>query len=153
MRRAALTAYRGGMELQLIRRQEAHRPIRVMVIEDHDHVRWGLMKLIVAEWPRMTLTGAVRTVEDAESTLRVRGVDVVVLDLFLEDVNALDRLPRAVSQSGAAFVVLTGSRDHELYRRAFDCGAAAVVLKDEPADVLLRRIERAHGERARTLRP
>ena len=58
-----------------------------------------------------------------------------------------------LAESGAAFVVLTGSRDHELYRRAFDCGAAAVVLKDEPADVLLRRIERAHHDRARTSRP
>ena len=134
-------------------RREAHRPIRVMVIEDHDHVRWGLMKLIVAEWPRMTLSSAVRSVEDAELALRVRGVDVVVLDIFLEDINALDRLPRAVAESGAAFIVLTGSRDHELYRRAFDCGASAVVLKDEPADVLLRRIERAHNDRARTSRP
>jgi len=124
-----------------------------MVIEDHDHVRWGLMKLIVGEWPRMALTSAVRSVEDAESALRVRGVDVVVLDVFLEDENALDRLPRTVADSGAALVILTGSRDHELYRRAFDCGAAAVVLKDEPAEVLLRRIERAHNDRARTSRP
>lgn len=141
------------MESDSCRDRDTSRPIRVMVIEDHDHIRWGLMKLIVAEWPRMTLTGAVRSVEDAESALRVRGVDVVVLDVFLEDVNALDRLPRAVAESGAALVVLTGSRDHELYRRAFDCGASAVVLKDEPADVLLRRIERAHGDRHRTARP
>jgi DNA-binding NarL/FixJ family response regulator len=111
------------------------------------------MKLIVGEWPRMALTSAVRSVEDAESALRVRGVDVVVLDVFLEDENALDRLPRTVADSGAALVILTGSRDHELYRRAFDCGAAAVVLKDEPAEVLLRRIERAHNDRARTSRP
>jgi DNA-binding NarL/FixJ family response regulator len=140
------------MRSDLSRRCESPRPIRVMVIEDHDHVRWGLMKLIVGEWPRMALTSAVHCVEDAESALRVRGVDVVVLDIFLEDVNALDRLPRVVSDSGAAFVILTGSCDHDLHRRAFDCGAAAVVLKDEPAEVLLRRIVRAHNDHARTSR-
>ena len=130
----------------------AGAPIRVMVIEDHDHVLWGLMKVIVGEWPRMVLSAAVHSVEEAEAALRRQGVDVVVLDLFLGEDNALDRLPRVLAASGAAFVVLTGSRDHELYRRAFDCGAAAVVLKDEPAEILLRRIERAHRERARTLR-
>lgn len=122
-----------------------------MVVEDHEHVLWGLMKLIVGEWPRMALSSAVRSVDEAEVALRKHRVDVVVMDLFLGDDNALDRLPAVVAACGAALVVLTGSRDHELYRRAFDCGAAAVVVKDEPAEVLLRRIERAHRDRAGAL--
>lgn len=140
------------MESHSSRQTDVALPIRVMVVEDHDHVLWGLMKLIVGEWPRMALSGAVRTVDEAEHALRSRGVDVVVMDIFLEDDNALDRLPPVVAACGAALVVLTGSRDHELYRRAFDCGAAAVVVKDDPAEVLLLRIERAHRDRARTLR-
>jgi len=146
MRRARAPPIVDGM-VHTVSRLSPERPIRVMLIEDHDHVLWGLMKLIVGEWPRMTLAGAVRSVEEAEAALRSRSVDVAVLDLFLQEDNALDRLPPAVAAADASFVVLTGARDHELHRRAFDCGAAAVVLKDEPAEVLLRRIERAYRER------
>ena len=68
--------------------------------------------------------------------------DVVVLDLFLGRENSLDRLP-ALGASGAALVVLTGARDAEIHRRAMQRGARTVVLKEEPAEVLLHEIERA----------
>ena len=52
------------MAIESSAHREASHPIRVMVIEDHDHVRWGLMKLIVGEWPRMALTSALRMVQN-----------------------------------------------------------------------------------------
>src|SRR6185503_3231367 len=96
------------VDMHTVSRLSPEGAIRVMLIEDHDHVLWGLMKLIVGEWPRMALAGAVRSVEEAEAALRSRSVDVVVLDIFLQDDNALDRLPRALAGADASFVVLTG---------------------------------------------
>ena len=117
-------------------------PIRVLLVDDHEHVLWGLSKLIEGETPRMTVTGTARTMAQALAAVGEKRPDVVVLDLFLGRENSLDRLP-ALGASGAALVVLTGARDAEIHRRAMQRGARTVVLKEEPAEVLLHEIERA----------
>jgi two-component system nitrate/nitrite response regulator NarL len=124
--------------------EKTKRPVRVLLVEDHEHVLWGLKKLIDGEWPRMVLCATARTVAEARAALSGRSADVVVLDLFLGGDDALHGLHGAIADSGAALVVLTEARDPKLHARATQCGARAVVLKDEPAEVLLREIERAH---------
>jgi two-component system, NarL family, nitrate/nitrite response regulator NarL len=119
------------------------QPIRVLLVDDHDQVLWGLTKLIEGERPRMTVTGTAKTVPQALAALKEKRLDVVVLDLFLGDENGLEHLP-ALRASGAAILVLTGARDAEMHRRAMQGGARTVVLKEEPAEVLLHEIERAH---------
>lgn len=116
--------------------------IRVLLVDDHEHVLWGLSKLIEGERPRMVVTGTAKTIAQALAALDEKQPDVVVLDLFLGKENSLDRLP-ALRASGAALVVLTGARDTEIHRRALQRGARTVVLKEEPAEVLLHEIERA----------
>ena len=118
-------------------------PIRVLLVDDHDHVLWGLRKLIEGERPRMTVTGTAKTVAHALAVLEDTRPDVVVLDVFLAEENTLDHLP-AFRGSGVAIVVLTGARDTQIHRRAMERGARTVVLKDEPAEVLLHEIERAN---------
>ena len=117
-------------------------PIRVLLVDDHDQVLWGLSKLIEGEKPRMTVVGTARTIAQALAALH-KQPDVVVLDLFLGDESSLDHLP-ALGASGAAILVLTGARDTELHRRVMEGGARSVVLKDEPGEVLLHEIERAN---------
>jgi two-component system, NarL family, nitrate/nitrite response regulator NarL len=118
------------------------QPIRVLLVDDHDQVLWGLTKLIEGERPRMTVTGTAKTVPQALAALKEKRLDVVVLDLLLGDENSLEHLP-ALRASGAAILILTGARDTEMHRRAMQGGAHTVVLKEEPAEVLLHEIERA----------
>jgi two-component system nitrate/nitrite response regulator NarL len=118
-------------------------PIRVLLVEDHEHVLWGLGKLIEGEWPRMVVAGTARTASEALDALRARPVDVVVLDVFLGRENSLQHLPAQIAACGAALVVLTGDPDPALHRLALQSGAHAVLLKEGPAEVLLREIERA----------
>ena len=116
--------------------------IRVLLVDDHEHVLWGLSKLIEGERPRMAVTGTAKTIAQALTAVDDKRPDVVVLDLFLGRENSLDLLP-ALRASGAAPVVLTGTRDAEIHRHAMQRGARTVVLKEEPAEVLLHEIERA----------
>jgi two-component system, NarL family, nitrate/nitrite response regulator NarL len=122
---------------------EQDQPIRVLLVEDHEHVLWGLKKLVDGEWPRMTVVGTAKTVPQGLAALHKARTDVVVLDLFFGEENSLDQLPQFAA-SGAVIVVLTGSRDTWLHRRALQAGARTVVLKEEPAEVLLREIARAN---------
>jgi DNA-binding NarL/FixJ family response regulator len=122
---------------------EQDQPIRVLLVEDHEHVLWGLKKLIEGEWPRMKVVAAAKTVAQALAALQEGPADVVVLDLFLGEESSLCQLPQ-LAAGGAVIVVLTGSRDTWLHRRAVQAGARTVVLKEEPAEVLLREIARAN---------
>jgi two-component system nitrate/nitrite response regulator NarL len=121
------------------------RPIRVLLVDDHEHVLWGLGKLIEGEKPKMTVAGTARTLPEALAAVRERRPDVVLLDIYLGEDNSLDHLPELLEVDGVRIIVLTGARDTELHRRAIASGARAVVLKEESADVLLREIERIHG--------
>jgi two-component system, NarL family, nitrate/nitrite response regulator NarL len=123
------------------------QPLRVMLVEDHEHVLWGLKKLIAGEWPRLVVSASARTVGEARAALQADAHDVVLLDVQLGNDDALEHLPADIAAAGAALVVLTGSGDAQLHRRAADCGALAVVRKDEPAEVLLRQLERARPGR------
>lgn len=121
------------------------RPIRVLLVDDHEHVLWGLGKLIEGEGPRMTVAGIARTFTEALAAVRQRRPDVVLLDIYLGEDNSLDHLPELLEAGNAKVLVLTGVRDSALHRRAIASGARAVLLKEEPAEVLLREIERIHG--------
>ena len=119
-------------------------PIRVLLVEDHDHVLWGLCKLVEGEWPRMVVAGTARTLSQALSALRESRSDVVVMDLFLGGEDSVSRLADLRALGGAEILILTQVRDPEHHRRALSAGARAIVHKEEPAAVLLREIERAH---------
>jgi DNA-binding NarL/FixJ family response regulator len=118
-------------------------PIRVLIVDDHDQVLWGLKKLIEGEWPRMTVMGAAKSIKAALQVLASGLVDVAVLDLMLGDDDGLELLP-AMRKSNVAVVVLTDSQSLASHQRALEHGARTVVLKAEPASVLLHEIERAH---------
>ncbi|HSQ05449.1 MAG TPA: response regulator transcription factor [Burkholderiales bacterium] len=120
-------------------------PTRILLVDDHEHVLWGLRKLIDGEWPRMTVTATAKTVSEALAAIRQRKPDMIVLGIVLGNQNSLDHLQEIRKMSGAQILILTDTRDDELHRRAVTAGARAVICKGEPADVLLRHIERANA--------
>lgn len=117
--------------------------IKVVLVDDHDHVLWGLTKLIDGEWPHMMVIGNARTVEQARAVMATRKPDVVVLDAYLGSENALEASPPLITVDGPRIVVLSGCLDDALRRRALAAGAKAVISKDAPAEALLVAIEQA----------
>lgn len=124
--------------------QEA-RPIRVLLVDDHQTVLWGLEKLIEGEQPHMQVAGTASTRVDAIAAVRRLQPDVILLDLDLNGENSLDFLPDLVQQVPAKVLVLTGMRGEEYRTRAMMQGARGVVQKEEPAETILQAIERVHN--------
>ncbi|MGQ7295848.1 response regulator transcription factor [Quadrisphaera sp. KR29] len=118
---------------------EAGEPLRVVVADDHPLVRRGLRGL---------LTGAggfavVAEAEDADGAVaacRAHRPDVAVLDLRMPGggVAAAQEVVRAVP--GTAVLVLTMHRDPVLLRAALAAGARGYLLKDAPAEEVLRAV-------------
>jgi DNA-binding NarL/FixJ family response regulator len=118
------------------------KPISVLLIEDHKCVMWGLEKLICGESPRFHVAGKATNRDQAFAEAAKCKPDLILLDLDLDGEMSLDFLPELLNKCNAKVLILTGTRDPELRRRAIVLGARGVVLKTEDAAVIVRAIER-----------
>ena len=118
--------------------------IRVLLVDDHPTMLWGLERLIEGASPRMTVAGTASTFEDAQAWLVALVPDVVVLDMDLGGRSSLELLPVILERSGARVLVLTGGRDQALLDQAMLLGARGVLNKSAPAQQVLDAIEAVH---------
>ncbi len=122
-------------------------PIRVMLVDDHRSVLWGLEKLIESERPRMEVVATATTAAQALEALQAAAPDVVLLDLDLNGESGLLAIPGILRHSQANVLILTGSRDPLLHDNAVLAGARGVVEKGEAAQTLIKAIEKvSQGE-------
>jgi len=122
----------------------ADRPIRVLLVDDHRVVLWGLEKLINGERPRMEVVGKATTMAETLQILKSAAPDIVLLDLKLNGESGLNVMPGILAGSRAKVLVLTGSQDPMMHDSAVLAGARGVVEKGEAAEVLIKAIERVH---------
>jgi DNA-binding NarL/FixJ family response regulator len=118
--------------------------IRVLLIDDHLSVLWGLEKLIESQQPKMQVIGKFTSFADASVHVEDLSPDVILLDLDLGAEQGIDIIPKLVAISKAKILVLTGSRDVDLHDRTIIAGAKGVLEKEKSAETILTAIERVH---------
>ncbi len=103
--------------------------IRVLIVDDHTVVRFGLAAIISLQ-PDMTVDCEASSAEEACALCRERPVDVVLMDLRLPGQSGVDaiRTIREIRPT-TRFIVLTTYEGDEDIRRALDAGAHAYLLK------------------------
>jgi two-component system nitrate/nitrite response regulator NarL len=123
----------------------AFPPIRVLLVDDHQTVLWGLERLVNGEHPLMEVAGIAFTCEQAivEATQLVP--DVILLDLDLGGTSSVDILPRLLANGISRALVLTGERRTDILDAAIRSGARGILSKEAPADVVVRAIEKTHS--------
>ncbi|WP_230414168.1 response regulator [Collimonas silvisoli] len=122
----------------------AEETIRVMLIDDHQTMLWGLGKLIDGEKPKMEVVGTARSCEEALAKIDQLIPDVILLDLDLDGKNALDILPALLSNLVSRVLILTGERKQATLDIAVMRGARGVLRKDASAEQVLKAIEKTH---------
>jgi two-component system response regulator DevR len=104
--------------------------IRVLIVDDHEMVREGLMAMLQAEHDIEVVgqTGSGAAVVDLVESTRP---DVVLLDARLPDVSGVE-VCRRLSQShpDVAVVILTTYTDPDLVQECIQAGARGYVVKD-----------------------
>ena len=118
--------------------------IRILLVDDHRSVLWGLEKLIEGEHPRMQVVGKATTSAEALKLLDEVKPDIILLDLDLGGENGSNAIQALISKSKAKVLVLTGSRDIAVHDAAVLAGARGVVEKGEPAETILKAIRKVH---------
>ena len=104
--------------------------IRVFVLDDHEIVRQGLLRLIDSQ-PDMVVVGEAATAAEAIARAPLVQADVAVLDVRLPDGSGVEVCRELRSrQPGLAALMLTSYADDEALLSAITAGAAGYVLKE-----------------------
>lgn len=116
------------------------RRIRLLMVDDHQVVRLGLMTLL-GHYPDIEVVGQTGTVQTAvEETARLEP-DLVLMDVRLPDGNGFDacRQIRA-RQPQVRVLFLTSYADEQIVLESIDAGADGYVLKEIDESTLVRAI-------------
>ena len=114
---------------------------RILVVDDHDEFRRGLEALIGVT-DAMELVGSARDGADAVPLALELQPDVVLMDLHMPRLNAIEATQRIVASSPhIGVVVLTMLEDDESVFAALRAGARGYLLKGSRRAEILRAIE------------
>jgi two-component system nitrate/nitrite response regulator NarL len=119
--------------------------IRILLVDDHKTMLWGLERLIQAEGPSFTLVGSASDGAEATALCASLHPDIVLLDLDLKGSSSIDFLPALVANGSTRVVILSANRDQGTLAAAVKAGARGVVSKEAPTDDVLLAVRKVHG--------
>jgi DNA-binding NarL/FixJ family response regulator len=115
----------------------------VLVVDDHELVRRGLLDLLGTA-DDLTVVGAAVDGEDALRLAEQTQPDVVLMDLSMPGTDGVEATRRLARVSpGSRVVVLTSFSENERIVAALEAGAVGYLLKDVEPDELLRGVRAA----------
>jgi DNA-binding NarL/FixJ family response regulator len=127
------------------------RAIGVLVVDDHEVVRRGLLAFLDSE-PDIDVVGEEEGGVEALDLLASmdregRRPDVVITDLRMAPIDGIEltRRVRALYDD-VAVVALTSFAEEELVHAALEAGASGYVLKDSDADDIAAAVRAAHRD-------
>jgi two-component system nitrate/nitrite response regulator NarL len=119
--------------------------IRILLVDDHKTMLWGLERLIQSEGASFTLVGSASDGAEATALCAALHPDIVLLDLDLKGSSSIDFLPALVSNGSTRVVILSANRDQSTLAAAVKAGARGVVSKEAPTDDVLLAVRKVHG--------
>jgi DNA-binding NarL/FixJ family response regulator len=121
--------------------------IRVILVDDHPVVRFGLAAIIGLQ-PDMTVVAEAGSGEEACEVCDLRAADVVLMDLRLPGLSGVDAIRKIrKSQPRLRFIVVTTYDGDEDIHRALEAGAQAYILKAMSHHDLANAIRTVHSGR------
>jgi len=110
---------------------ELHRRASsVLIIDDHDIVRFGLETLVHA-CPQLRLAGSASTLAEGLASVAQLKPDLVISDMGTRDSNGLDTVRAVVAAQAPRPVLVVSIHDEMLYgEQAISLGARGYVMKE-----------------------
>ena len=120
------------------------RPIRVLLVDDHQLLTDSLARLLAAE-PDIEIMGIAATVADAKELAHER-MDVVLMDYRLPDGTGAEAT-RAIKARwpSARVVMLTAVQDDETVLESIQAGADGYLTKDRAVDDVVATVRSARA--------
>lgn len=121
--------------------------IRIMLVEDHQVVRQGLVALL-SSMDDLEIVGSVGDGTEAVERYRALLPDVTLMDLQMPRLGGVETIRQIRGEfPNARFIVLTTFDGDEDIYRALQAGARAYLLKGMPLEDLVTTIHAVHSGR------
>jgi NarL family two-component system response regulator LiaR len=119
--------------------------IRVMLVDDHQMVRNGLVTFLLVH-DDLELVGEASDGEQALRVFEESRPDIVLMDLKMPRMDGVEATRRLLERVPEAHIIaLTSFEDETLVQKALEAGASGYLLKDIGADDLADAIRKAHA--------
>ncbi len=123
-------------------------PIRVMLVDDHEVVRRGIVTAIDAS-EALSVIGEASSVAEATRRLPAIRPDVLVVDLQLPDGTGIDVMKKARElDPEQLMLVLTSFDDDAALRESRAAGASGLILKSARSQEIVDAIRAVHAGRS-----
>lgn len=124
---------------------EAGRPIRVLLVDDHVIVRRGIRALLETE-EDILVVGEAQDGQEALARVRDLHPDVILLDLLMPRMDGIEVTRRVVTADpDARILILTSFAADEGVFPAIRAGALGYLLKDTGPEALVSAIRQVHA--------
>ncbi|SDD15189.1 two-component system, NarL family, response regulator LiaR [Terribacillus halophilus] len=117
--------------------------IRIVVIDDHDIVRKGLIAYLETE-DEFDIVGQASSGREGIRLVQQENPDVVLMDLIMDDGNGIEATKEIMATGSAAkIIILTSFYDDEQVFPALEAGAFSYMLKTSTAEQIAEAIRKA----------
>lgn len=117
--------------------------IRLLLADDQVLFRQGLRTILESE-PDLEVVGEAGDGLEAVELSRTRQPDVVLMDIRMPRMDGVEATRRIRHAGGAQVIILSTYDDDALVFEALRVGAAGYLLKDFPAEELVKAIRTVH---------
>jgi DNA-binding NarL/FixJ family response regulator len=113
--------------------------VTALIVDDQELVRSGL-SLILRAKHGIVVVGECSDGDEVLDAVARHQPDVVVMDLRMKRVDGIEATRLLAQSDGPPVLALTTFNDDELLSRVLRAGAVGFVLKDSPAEELIRAV-------------
>ena len=110
---------------------------RILLVDDQELIRDGLKRILSSE-DDLEVVAEAKEGGEALETLADVDIDVIVMDIRMRGMDGIEATRQVRRQDGPPVLVLTTFDDDEILWGAIDAGAAGFILKEAPAQDLIR---------------
>lgn len=112
---------------------------RVVLVDDQELVRAGLQRILGTS-DDLEIVAECSDGAEALTAVADHDADVVVMDIRMRGMDGIEATRRIRAEDGPPVLILTTFDDDDVLWGAIDSGAAGFILKEAPADELIRAV-------------
>lgn len=133
---------KGHMNQPAGKSQKVRGKTRILLVDDHAVVRFGITQLIQRE-PDLEVCGQEEDAAKAMTAIERLKPDLVIADISLKDSSGLELMRNIKAQHKGLPVLVVSTHDEKVYAEvAFRAGALGYLMKDEALEKVVPAIRR-----------
>lgn len=114
--------------------------IKLLIVDDHDIMRKGLVRLLQHE-PDLHIVGTATNGHEAVAAARQERPDIILMDVVMEKMGGLEATREILSEFPQTKVImLTMYAEKAFFKEALAAGATGYFLKGSDSDELINTI-------------